>query len=91
MRRLALLAVIGLGFLGVVMSHDALTAQPEKQLICHVTGNGEAHIISVSQSAVRAHLEKHGDCLINATADSLVGIACQSTDANNNDICDVQP
>ena len=63
----------------------------EKQLLCHVTGNDGAHIIEVSVHAVPAHLRNHGDCIINSTDRSLIGQPCDATDANGNDICDIQP
>jgi hypothetical protein len=72
------------------LSHRNVSAQPDLQLLCHVAGDG-AHIIAVSPNAVPAHLEKHGDCLINSTDRTLVGTACDATDANTNDICDIQP
>jgi hypothetical protein len=96
---LAVLALVGLS-----MSHGTPAAQAaaEKQLVCHVSGHGEgdadslggaerAHIIEVSVHAVPAHLRNHGDCLINSTDRSLIGQPCDATDANNDDICDVQP
>ena len=91
MRRLAALSVAVLGLFGLVISHDVLQAQPGKQLICHVTGNAGAHIIEVSVNAVPKHLEKHGDCLINSTDRTLINEPCDPTDANGNDICDIQP
>jgi hypothetical protein len=63
----------------------------DKQLICHVTDDNGAHIIEVALPAVPAHLREHGDCLINSTDRSLIGDSCDPTDANNDDICDVQP
>jgi len=92
MRHLTILLAAALALIGVAVSHDALLAQPpEKQQICHVTGNGEAHIIEVSTRAVPAHLRFHGDCLINSTDRTLIGQPCDATDANDNDICDIQP
>jgi hypothetical protein len=92
MRRLTLLCVVVLGAFGLMISHDVLLAQPPvKQLICHVTGNGGAHIIEVSVNAVPAHLRNHDDCLINSIDRALIGTPCDPTDANINDICDIQP
>ena len=92
MRRLILLCVVVLASFGLVISHDVLLAQPAgKQLICHVTGNAGAHIIEVSVNAVPAHLRNHDDCLINSTDRLLIGEPCDPTDANVNDICDIQP
>ena len=83
--------VLALGV--IVSSHGRVSAQPraEKQMLCHVTGNAGAHIIEVSVNAVPAHLRNHGDCKINSTDRTLIGTPCNPTDANNDDICDVQP
>jgi hypothetical protein len=91
MRRLVLLLAAAVGFLVSMFSHEVLQAQPQKQLICHVSGNSGAHIIEVSTNAVPKHLENHGDCIINSTDRTLIGQPCDATDANNNDICDIQP
>jgi len=92
MRRLLVLSVSVLAFMGLVMSHQVLQAAPPgKQLVCHVTGNDGAHIIEIANPAVPAHLENHGDCLINSTNRELIGEPCDPTDANGNDICDIQP
>ena len=92
-----------LALAALTLSHGTRTAQAaaDKQLVCHVTGNGadgdslsgpqRAHIIEVSVHAVPAHLRNHGDCLITSTDRSLIGQPCDPTDANDNDICDVQP
>jgi len=89
-----------MGFLVVVslvtslaMFHSASPAQAraDKQLICHVSDSQGAHIIEVAEPAVPAHLRNHGDCLINSTDRALIGEACDPTDANDNDICDIQP
>jgi len=87
----ALAAVVGLA-----MVHGSAYAQngdpaADKQLICHVTDDNGAHIIEVAEPAVPAHLRNHGDCLINSTDRTLIGDPCDPTDANNDDICDVQP
>jgi len=82
---------------GLTMVHGTVHAQPnghpaaDKQLICHVTDDNGAHIIEVARPAVPAHLRNHGDCLINSTDRTLIGQPCDPTDANNDDICDVQP
>ena len=87
-------AVLPLAALVVLVIPDATPpaqAAADKQLVCHVTGNeGAAHIINVADPAVPAHLG-HGDCLINSTNTDLVGDPCNPTDANGNDICDIQP
>jgi hypothetical protein len=86
-----LAAAIALAVL--TMSHGTPVAQAraEKQLVCHVSDDQGAHIIEISVHAVPAHLENHGDCLINSTDRSLIGQPCDATDANGNDICDIQP
>lgn len=89
-----LVALVALGTLATL--HGTSSAQPPetvregKQLICHVSDDG-AHIIEVSDNAVPAHLANHGDCLINSTDRELIGDECNATDANGNDICDIQP
>ena len=78
----------------LTMSHGNSAAQPpagKKQLICHREDDKGAHIIEVSVNAVPAHLRNHDDCIINSTNRELIGQPCDPTDANNNDICDVQP
>jgi hypothetical protein len=90
-----LLAVSAL--VGLAMVHSSVYAQPpgrpaaDKQLICHVSDEEGAHIIEVAQPAVPAHLANHGDCLINSEDRSLIGDPCDPTDANADDICDIQP
>ena len=91
MRRLLVLSVSVLAFLGLVTSHQVLQAAADKQLVCNVEDTEGALIIEISVHAVPAHLRNHGDCLINSTDRSLIGEPCNSTDANGNDICDVQP
>lgn len=76
----------------VVSTHAPVQAKQEKQLICHFDEDTQtAHIIEVAEPAVDKHLENHGDCLINSTDRELIGDPCNITDANANDICDVQP
>jgi hypothetical protein len=91
-----LAAILMLGVLTMPRGTPTAQAAAEKQLICHVTGAGDslgtgAHIIEVSVNAVPAHLRNHGDCLINSEDRSLISQPCNPTDANGNDICDVQP
>jgi hypothetical protein len=85
-----LVALLALAVLSV--SHRPVSAQPaaDKQLICHVADESRTFIIEVAVPAVPAHLA-HGDCLINSTDRDLIGDECDPTDANDNDICDVQP
>jgi hypothetical protein len=78
------------------MVHGTVHAQAgqpaaDKQLICHVSDDSGAHIIEVARPAVPAHLAHHGDCLINSEDRTLIGDPCNPTDANNDDVCDVQP
>src|SRR5437773_9737698 len=89
---LAVAVLVGLAMVHVVVYAQASHGHPaaDKQLVCHVTDDNGAHIIEVALPAVPAHLD-HGDCLINSTDRDLIGDACNPTDANNNDICDVQP
>jgi hypothetical protein len=84
--------VLGLSALVVMVStHTPVQAGQDKFLICHVTDDNGAHIIEVAEPALPAHLENHGDCLINSTDRTLIGDDCDATDANLNDICDIQP
>ena len=93
MWRLMGLAAALAALVGLPLTHGTLAAQPaaEKQLLCHVSVEEGAHIIEVALPAVDTHLEKHGDCLINSTDRTLIDQPCDATDANGNDICDVQP
>jgi len=90
-----MLAVAAL--VGLTMFHGTVQAQPpgrpaaEKTMLCHVSDDNGAHIIEVADPAVPAHLANHGDCIINSDDRSLIGQPCDPTDANNNDICDIQP
>ncbi len=83
-------AVLALALL--TLSHGTPTVQAaDKQLICHVSPDEGDHIIEVSVNALPAYLENHGDCLINSTDRTLIEQPCDVTDANGDDICDVQP
>ena len=44
----------------------ALVSSPAaaKTCVCHVEGTDETHLILVSDSAVPAHVELHGDCVV---------------------------
>ena len=84
--------VVGLGTLTMtIVSAQNGTVREGKQLVCHVSDDVGAHIIEISDNAVPAHLANHGDCLINSTDRDLIGEECDPTDANGNDICDIQP
>jgi len=97
MWRLMAVFVALAAMVALTMVHGTVYAQPngrpaaDKQLICHVSDDNGAHIIEVALPAVPAHLRNHGDCLINSTDRTLIGQPCDPTDANNDDICDVQP
>jgi hypothetical protein len=86
-----LAALLALGFLTMSHSSKAAPAPEKKQLVCHRADSTSAHIIEVSIHAVPAHLRNHGDCLITSEDRSLIGQPCDPTDANANDICDIQP
>ena len=90
MWRLMGVLVAVLALIGLTMSHGDLSAAPDKQLICHVADESRAFIVEVV-AAVPAHLANHGDCLINSTNRDLINEPCNPTDANGNDICDIQP
>jgi flagellar motor component MotA len=92
MQRFMGVLVVVFALLGLMLSHGvtSVQAKAEKQLVCHVTGAG-AHIIEISVNAVPAHLRNHGDCLLTSTDRALIGEPCDPTDANDNDICDIQP
>ena len=82
-----------LALAGLTMFHGTTKADPDpakKQMVCHRDSIG-AHLIYISNHAVPAHLRNHGDCLINSEDRTLVGQPCDLTDANDNDICDIQP
>ena len=96
MWRLMAVMIALAAMVGLTMVHGSASAQPngrgqDKQLICHVSDDIGAHIIDVAEPAVPAHLRNHGDCLINSDDRSLIGEPCDPTDANNDDICDIQP
>ena len=90
-----LVALVALG--GLATFHASSSAAPpetvpeHKQLICHVADDSQSFIIEVSDDAVPDHLAEHGDCLINSTDRTLIKTECDPTDANGNDICDIQP
>jgi hypothetical protein len=61
------------------MTYQALSlSAPERVMVCHVEGNGSAHVIEISERAVEAHLA-HGDSL--EAAEGLEpGDSCEVTD-----------
>ena len=59
--------------------HSAFAKPKQKVAICHVSEDGNHHVIVVSQNAQKAHL-KHGDCLITgATTVPKAGTPCCPT------------
>ena len=58
------LLVLSLALL--ILGSASASAASDKVAICHVTGSGNVHALSVSESAVPAHLE-HGDFLAGST------------------------
>lgn len=81
------------GFLGggVVLAaagtRSALGAGPNKVSICHRTGNGSFHLISVAPAAVDAHLA-HGDDFLGSDAHcSACGDACGDGASCNGSAC----
>ena len=56
------LTALGVAAIVLGMFAGVVSAQPAKQDVCHVTGNGSYRLISVSERAVPAH-EAHGDVL----------------------------
>jgi ABC-type sugar transport system substrate-binding protein len=91
-RLMGVLAAV-LALAGITMLHGAVSAQAaaEKQILCHVSPDEGDHFIEVSVNAVPAHLRNHGDCLISSTDRTLIDQPCDATDADGDDICDVQP
>ncbi len=61
MKQTLALAVGAAIIIGITFGALSLSAN-SKVLICHVTGNGSAHVIDIDEHAVRAHLD-HGDSL----------------------------
>jgi hypothetical protein len=81
-RRSVLKGLIGgAAALASVRAGTALAGPKDKVAICHLTGNGQAHLITVSQSAIPAHLA-HGDDYLGTDAHcSACGDACASNAA----------
>ncbi len=65
----------------IVMTCEARSQRigsPEKEVkVCHVEGNGKAHVIIISENAVKAHLA-HGDSL-NVAEGLKAGARCTIT------------
>lgn len=61
-RRLLLTALVPAMVLVSVMTASAVGTPQDKVTICHVTGNGGSHQITVSGNALDAHM-RHGDTL----------------------------
>lgn len=67
-RRL-LLTLLFPALLIVVLATGAIAGGNNvKMTVCHVTGNGSSHQITVSERAVPAHLQ-HGDALVDDYGD----------------------
>ena len=67
-RRL-LLTLLFPALLIVVLATGAIAGgNNEKMTVCHVTGNGSFHQITVSVNAVPAHMQ-HGDALVDDYGD----------------------
>ena len=77
MKRTLALAV-GAAFI-IGMTYGALSLRAgEKVKVCHVTGNGTAHVIEISENAVPAHLA-HGDSVLDADSELEHGDPCDVT------------
>ena len=65
----------------IVMTYEArsqVIVIPEKEVkVCHVEGNGKAHVVIISENAVKAHLA-HGDSL-NVAEGLKAGTPCTIT------------
>jgi hypothetical protein len=75
MKKTLALAVGAAVIIGTTYGALSLSAR-EKVKVCHVTGNGRAHVIEISENAVPAHLA-HGDSLA-------------ADDLEHGDSCDVE-
>ena len=69
-RRMLFTALVPAVVLASAMAASAVGTPQDKVAICHVTGNGGTHQISVSGNALQAHLghgdslpDEYGDCL----------------------------
>lgn len=62
-RRTPLLAALAaLAMIAVTLTASSADAAASKTLVCHVEGNGTAHVVAVSDQAVDAHVA-HGDAM----------------------------
>ena len=66
MRRIPVVGMIILSLVAMPLVVAAAPATEKKTEICHVTGDGEGHVITVSVNAVDNHLTKHEDTMIDA-------------------------
>ena len=72
----ALALVIGAAIIiGMTYGASSMRAA-DKVLVCHVVGNGSAHVIDISRNALPAHLA-HGDSL--AAPGLEAGNSCDAT------------
>ena len=68
MRRITVIGMIILGLVALPLMAAAKSDNtPAKTQLCHMTGDGEAHVIEVSEKAEAAHVE-HGDWVIDGDA-----------------------
>jgi hypothetical protein len=61
-QKLALAFGLAAIIVGITYGARNLRADGHKVLICHVTGNGKAHVIDIDWNAVQTHLA-HGDSM----------------------------
>ena len=77
MKQAFALAIGGAAIIGMLTYEASSLRAAEKVKVCHVQGNGKAHVIEISENAVPAHLA-HGDSL--DVAEGLEhGDACEIT------------
>ena len=77
----ALALVIGAAII-IGMTYGASSVKAaDKVLVCHVVGNGSAHVIDISRNALPAHLA-HGDILAAFGLES--GDSCDATPPETN-------
>lgn len=87
-RRSILRGLVGGGAaLAAMRTGSSLAAPAQKVSICHVTGNGSSHLITVSANAIPAH-EAHGDGYLGTAAHcSACGDTCEAVDACTPALC----
>ena len=81
-KKLAL--AVGVAFI-VGMTYGALSLRAgEKAKVCHVTGNGRAHVIEISVNAVPAHIA-HGDSVLDDDTTLEHGDPCDANSGSDSD------